>query len=70
MFWHQLGTKTRLARREASSSYSLFLAAESVYAEWVKVASTGDITIYVDPDTIRRKGDLVKMGKLLDYETV
>jgi hypothetical protein len=27
------------------------------------------MTVYVDPDTIRRKGDLVKMWLLLDYKT-
>ncbi len=27
------------------------------------------MTVYVDPDTIRRKGDLVKMWALFDYKT-
>jgi hypothetical protein len=27
-------------------------------------------TVYVDPDTIRRKGDLVKMWSLLDFKTI
>lgn len=42
------------------------------YAEWVYV--TGDdetgSTIYVDPDTIRRNGNLVKMWDLRDRKTM
>ena len=54
-FGTSLAPKTRLARREGVFAVLLFLAAESVYAEWVKVASTDDITIYVDPDTIPQR---------------
>lgn len=36
------------------------------YAEWVKVATTDDATIFFDPDAIRRKGNLVKLWYLLD----
>jgi hypothetical protein len=42
----------------------------AAYAEWVKIGTTDDgMTIYVDPDTIRQKGDLVKMWYLYDYES-
>jgi hypothetical protein len=38
------------------------------------VLTSGDdetgLTVYVDPDTIRRKGNLVKMWQLYDYKTV
>jgi hypothetical protein len=32
--------------------------------------SLGGYTVYVDPDTIRRKGDLVKVWALTDYTTI
>lgn len=47
----------------------LLLSSGTASAEWVEVGSTADITIYVNPDTIRRKGDLVKMWHLFDYKT-
>jgi hypothetical protein len=43
------------------------------YAEWVAIGyseSLGGYTVYVDPDTIRRKGDLVKVWALTDYTTI
>ena len=43
------------------------------YAEWVAIGyseSLGGYTVYVDPDTIRRKGDLVKVWALTDYTTL
>jgi hypothetical protein len=41
------------------------------YAEWdpIDIADNGRTT-YADPDTIRRKGDLVKMWELHDFKTV
>jgi len=39
-------------------------------AEWVAIGSSeslGGYTVYVDPDTIRRTGDLVKVWALTDY---
>jgi hypothetical protein len=50
----------------------LVLRSEPASAEWVEYggnAQTG-ITVYLDPDTIRRKGDLVKMWSLDDYKAV
>ena len=50
----------------------LLLSSESVFAAWVKV-SDGDETgksVYVDPTTIRRNSNLVKMWQLYDYKTV
>jgi hypothetical protein len=32
--------------------------------------SRGGFTVYVDPDTIRHKGEIVKMWHLLDYKTM
>ncbi len=49
----------------------LVLSSAPAYAEWVKVGENDDgKTLYVDPDTIRRKGDLVKMWHLHDYKTI
>jgi hypothetical protein len=47
----------------------LVLSSGPAYAEWVAIGTTDDgMTIYFDPDTIRRKGYLVKMWSLMDYE--
>ena len=50
----------------------LLLSSGPVYAEWVLTSGNDDagLTVYVDPDTIRRKGNLVKMWQLYDYKTV
>jgi hypothetical protein len=42
------------------------------YAEWVAVAKTDDqgMTTYVDRDTIRHKGNVVKLRELADFKTV
>lgn len=49
----------------------LVLSSESVYAEWVLVSgySEAGMTVYVDSETIRRKGNLVKMWELGDFRT-
>ncbi len=41
-------------------------------AEWVKVtsASAGEVTVYVDPATIKREGNVVAFSTLFDYATV
>lgn len=48
----------------------LVLSSGAVYAEWVKIGGNDEngLTTYADPDTIRRKGDLVKMWTLYDYK--
>ena len=52
----------------------LVLNSGSVHAEWVAVEKNNELagimTVYVDPDTIRRKGNLVKMWQLYDYKTI
>jgi hypothetical protein len=50
----------------------LFLCSAPAYAEWVKVSASDDkaVTVYADPDTIRRKGNLVKLWSLVDYKTI
>ena len=52
----------------------LVLSSVPAYAEWVAIEkqyqSPGRQTVYVDPDTIRRKGHLVTMLQLIDFKTM
>ena len=49
----------------------LLLSSATAYADWVALGTTDDgMTTYADPDTIRRKGDLVKMWALYDFKTI
>jgi len=50
----------------------LLLNPGPVQAEWELVSGddSAKLTVYVDRDTIRRQGDLVKMWQLYDYKTV
>jgi hypothetical protein len=49
----------------------LVLSGGPAYAEWVEVDRNDQagMTVYVDPDTIRHEGDLVKMWELFDHKT-
>ena len=51
----------------------LLLSSGPAYAEWVSVSSSEDLdgyAAYLDPDTIRRKGHLVKVWGLYDFKTI
>ncbi len=50
----------------------LVLSNGPAYAEWVKVSDGDEAgkTVYVDPATIRRNSNLVKMWQFYDYKTV
>jgi hypothetical protein len=50
----------------------VLLSSGPAYAEWVKVSDGDDAgrTVYVNPTTIRRNSNLVKMWQLYDYKTV
>lgn len=50
----------------------LLLNAWPVLAEWELVSGddSAKLTVYVDRETIRRQGNLVKMWQLYDYKTV
>jgi surface-adhesin protein E len=52
----------------------LVLSSGPAYAEWIAVEKNnqlaGIMTVYVDPDTIHRKGDLVTMWQLNDFKTM
>lgn len=47
----------------------LILSSAPAYAEWVEVAKGDNVTSYMDPDTIRSKGAMVKMWGLDDQKT-
>ena len=48
------------------------LSNQPSYAQWVVFEKNSqlELTVYVDPNTIRRTGDLVTMWSLLDYMTI
>ena len=50
----------------------LFLNSVPAYAEWVAVGGNEEagVTVYADPGTIRRKGNLVTVWHLNDFKTV
>ena len=49
----------------------LLLSSGPAYAEWVEIGTTDEgMTLYVDPETVRRKGNLVKLWQLLDFKIV
>lgn len=50
----------------------LVLSSSPAYAAWVPVAGKEDagVTVYADPDTIHRNGNLVKVWHLNDFKTV
>mgnify|MGYP001286464378 CR=1 FL=1 len=49
----------------------LVLSSGPAYAEWVAVGGNEEagVTVYADPGTIRRKGNLVKVWHLNDFKT-
>ena len=49
----------------------LFLNVGLAFADWMSLGeSDSGTTVHADPTTIRREGDLVKMGVLFDFKTV
>ena len=48
----------------------VFLSSGPTYAEWVVVREEQSAVTYIDPDTIRHKGDVVKWWELVDYKNV
>jgi hypothetical protein len=64
----------KLSRAYCSGIWSLItllVLCGPAYAEWeeVYVLPQYGLTVYLDPDTLYRKGDLVKMWELYDYNT-
>ena len=50
----------------------LVLSSSQAYAEWIKVSDSDEAgkSVYVDPTTIRRNSNLVKIWQFYDYKTV
>ena len=50
----------------------MLCAGSAAYAEWVRVVTNAVLTVvvYVDPDTIRHKGDIVRWWELWDFKDV
>jgi hypothetical protein len=49
----------------------LLLSSGPAHAEWVRIDQTDEgMTTYVDPDSMRHKGGLVKMWQLYDFKTM
>ena len=49
----------------------LVLTSGPVHAEWVLISKAqAEPATYIDSDTIRRKGNMVRWWQLLDYKTV
>jgi hypothetical protein len=50
----------------------LLLSSGPAYAEWVFVTSDAKIraSMYIDPDTIRHKGNVVTQWELMDFDTM
>jgi hypothetical protein len=50
---------------------TLLVSSGSVCAEWMSIGESSDsgTTVYADPATMRREGDLVKMLVLFDFKT-
>jgi len=52
----------------------LLLSNEPVHAEWVAVKKNNELagimTVFFDPDTINRKGNLVKLWQLIDFKSM
>lgn len=47
----------------------LTVVSNSAMAEWIDVGSNENMTIYVDPATIQRAGNMAKMWHLTDFKT-
>jgi len=47
----------------------LAVVSNSAMAEWVDVGSNENITIFVDPASIQRDGNMAKMWHLTDFKT-
>jgi len=57
------------AMRKTIFMMLLAVVSSSATAEWVEVSKSETVTVYADPATIRKAGDMVKMWTLSDYKT-
>lgn len=54
--------------RKAMVAMLLVVMSSSAAAEWVKIDSDGRLTVYADPTSRRRSGNLVKVSVLNDHK--
>jgi|ERR1035437_932440 hypothetical protein len=54
--------------RKAILIMILAIVSSNAAAEWVGVSYSGNFTVYADPTTIRRAGNMVKMSILVDLK--
>jgi hypothetical protein len=47
----------------------MLVVSSSAMAEWVWVGKSEGFTTYVDPTTVRKSGNKVKLWRLTDYKT-
>ncbi|MDE2309845.1 MAG: hypothetical protein KGL01_03330 [Betaproteobacteria bacterium] len=55
--------------RKVTLMMLLVVVSNSALAEWISVASNKNTTIYVDPATVQRKGNMATMWHMTDYKT-
>ena len=48
---------------------SVFLFSTLVYGEWSQVSFNDDTTMYIDPQTIKKTGDLVQVSQMMSFPT-
>ena len=48
---------------------SIFLFSTLVYGEWSQVSFNDDTTMYIDPQTIKKTGDLVQVSQMMSFPT-
>ena len=47
---------------------ALLLVTGSAWADWVQVAEREDMVLYIDPETIRKDGDLRRVWQIQNYK--
>ena len=55
--------------RKAMMAMLLAIAASNAAAAWVEVSNNEDMTSYIDPATLRRSGNIVKVWELYSRKT-
>ncbi|MDE2118495.1 MAG: hypothetical protein KGJ19_07855 [Betaproteobacteria bacterium] len=55
--------------RKVTLMMLLAVVSNGALAEWINVASNKNTTIYVDPATVQRNGNMATMWHMTDYKT-
>jgi len=71
LFAHQLPPKGAKAMKTTKHVLLVLLltASSGAWAEWIPVSGAGELTAYINPATIRRSDDRVKMWGLYDFKS-